>query len=88
MKQLILITLSMLLVGCANLQGDRKFPTAPDEIMAACPDLSLVNSTTDKLSAVVDVVTDNYAQYQYCQVKVNGWIKWYNTQKVIFDSVK
>jgi hypothetical protein len=56
--------------------------------MSACPDLALVDPTTDKLSVVVDVVTDNYAQYQYCQVKVGGWIKWYNTQKDIFDSVK
>jgi hypothetical protein len=88
MKRILIAVLLLALVGCSTIHPDRKFPSAPDEIMSACPDLSLVDPTTDKLSVVVDVVTDNYAQYQYCQVKVGGWIKWYNTQKDIFDSVK
>lgn len=88
MKRILIVGLLLTLVGCAGVQTARKFPSAPDEIMSACPDLTLIDPRTDKLSVVVDVVTDNYTQYQYCQVKVGAWIKWYNTQKDIFESVK
>ena len=88
MKSILIAGLLVALVGCASIQTERKFPSAPAEIMSDCPDLSLVDPKIDKLSVVVDVVTDNYTQYQYCQVKVGGWIKWYNTQKDIFESVK
>jgi hypothetical protein len=47
----------------------------------------LINPTT-KLSDVVDIVVTNYGQYKECQVKVDSWIDWYNTQKQIFESVK
>jgi len=88
MKRILIAGLLLLLAGCAGLQANRKFPTAPAEIITDCPDLTLIDPKTDKLSVVVDVVTDNYTQYQYCQVKVGAWIKWYNTQKDIFESVK
>ena len=89
MKRILIIGLLAALTGCATtVQVPRKFPEVPAEIASACPDLTLVDPTTDKLSVVVDVVTDNYTQYQYCQVKVGGWIKWYNDQKSIFESVK
>jgi hypothetical protein len=88
MKRILIVVLLLALVGCAGMQTERKFPPVPDEINQACPDLTLIDPKTDKLSVVVDVVTDNYTQYQYCQVKVGGWIKWYNDQKAIFESVK
>jgi len=88
MKRILIAVLLLALVGCAGVQTARKFPAVPDEINQACPDLTLIDPKTDKLSVVVDVVTDNYAQYQYCQVKVGAWIKWYTTQKEILESVK
>jgi hypothetical protein len=82
-----IITLALLLSACTAVPVDRKFPSIPTEFTRACPDLKLVNPTT-KLSDVVDIVVTNYGQYKECQVKVDSWIDWYNSQKQIFESVK
>ena len=81
-----IIALTLMLSACTAVPVDRKFPTIPTELVQACPDLKLINPTT-KLSDVVDVVVTNYGQYKECQVKVDSWIDWYNTQKKIFESV-
>jgi hypothetical protein len=82
-----IIALTLLLSACTSVPVDRKFPSVPTELTQACPDLKLINPTT-KLSDVVDIVVANYGQYKECQVKVDSWINWYNTQKQIFESVK
>jgi hypothetical protein len=82
-----IIVLTLLLSACTAVPVDRKFPSIPTELTQACPDLKLINPTT-KLSDVVDIVVTNYGQYKECQVKVDSWIDWYNTQKQIFESVK
>jgi hypothetical protein len=64
-----------------------KFPAVPAELLKACPDLNLVDPKTDKLSDVLNVVTDNYITYYECKSKVDDWIEWYNSQKTIFDKV-
>jgi hypothetical protein len=56
--------------------------------MTSCPPLVTVDSSTTKLSIVIDAVVTNYGQYQACDVKVDAWIEWYDTQRKIFDSVK
>ena len=66
----------------------RDFPKAIEEIMQACPDLQRTSSETSKLSEVLQVVVSNYAQYHECRAKVDSWIKWYNEQKKIYESVK
>ena len=88
MKRILIASVLMLsLSGCLPT-GTRSFPDIPDNLKVACPDLILVDPNTSKLSDVLNVVTDNYAQYQTCQVEVDGWLRWYNEQKTIFDSVK
>jgi hypothetical protein len=82
-----IVVLTVLLTACQAVPVDRKFPEVPSDLQQACPDLKLVNPTT-KLSDVVDIVVTNYGQYKECQVKVDSWIDWYNTQKKIFESVK
>jgi hypothetical protein len=82
-----IIALTLLLSACTAVPVDRKFPSIPVELTQACPDLQLVNQTT-KLSDVLNIVVTNYGQYKECQVKVDSWIDWYNTQKQIFESVK
>lgn len=87
MKSIILL-ISVLLTACAGtVPVQRNFPEVPVELMAACPSLKTVEGT-DKLSKVLDVVTDNYALYHECRVKTDAWIDWYKTQKQIFDEVK
>jgi len=83
-----IIALTILLSACTAVPVDRKFPSIPTELQQACPDLKTINTQTTKLSEVVDIVVTNYSQYKECQVKVDSWIDWYNTQKQIFESVK
>ena len=89
MKTLLLIPVAFLLSGClfTTVPVKRNFPEVPKEIMEACPDLKAVPDT-EKLSEVLKVVTENYSQYQECKIKVDTWVEWYKTQKIIFDSVK
>jgi hypothetical protein len=89
MKTLLLIPAAFLLTGClfTTVPVKRTFPEVPKEIMEACPDLKAVPDT-EKLSEVLKVVTENYSQYQECKIKVDTWVEWYKTQKIIFDSVK
>lgn len=87
MKLLIAI-LALSLSACVSVPVERKFPKAPEELMASCPDLQAIPVGTTQLSVVVEAVTANYGQYQMCQTKNDTWIDWYNKQKEIFDSVK
>ena len=87
MKILAVILASLTLTACVT-PVKRNFPEVPEELRKACPGLEQVDPKTTQLSEVVRVVTDNYAQYHECKVKVDSWIEWYNTQKSIFDSVK
>ena len=87
MKKLILILSTVLLTACGTVPVQRTFPEVPAELLTTCHSLKTVEGT-DKLSKVIEVVADNYAQYHECSVKVDAWIDWYKTQKQIFDEVK
>ena len=84
----IVLTFALLLSACVSVPVERKFPKAPGEIQAPCVNLQTIDSSTTKLSVVVDSVVTNYAQYRECQIKTDSWIQWYNDQKKIFESVK
>ena len=86
--KLLIAVLALSLSACVSVPVDRKFPKAPEELMAICPDLQTIPVGTTQLSVVVEAVTTNYGQYQLCQAKSSTWIDWYNEQKKIFDSVK
>lgn len=86
MKNIFTIFLLIMLTGCA-VPVKRTFPDVPNELKTNCPDLILIQPTK-KLSDVVIVVTDNYSQYQECQLKIDSWIEWYDKQKDIFNNVK
>ena len=86
MKQLLILTL--LLAGCSTaVPVKRNFPEVPEELKTTCPELKEVADGTTKLSDVLIVVTDNYAEYKGCQIKVDLWNEWYKEQKKIFDEV-
>jgi hypothetical protein len=89
MKRLLMLLPAIMLTGCLQtVPVKMSFPAVPEELTVACPDLQLIDTKTTKLSEVVSVVSSNYGQYQECQVKVDQWIQWYNTQKKIFEEVK
>lgn len=84
----VLVALSLLfLAGCAT-PVQRDFPSVPPSLRSGCEDLTLIEVGTDKLSEVLVVVTGNYAKYHECQIKVETWQEWYNTQRDIFNSIK
>ena len=84
MKKLILIPL-IALVGCVGVPVERKFPGIPEGLKQGCPDLQTVAEDNTKLSELMIVVTSNYKEYHTCQIKVESWLEWYNTQKKIFE---
>jgi len=85
----IFIVFAFLITGCAtSVPVTVKFPDVPKELLVSCPNLKTVDPETKKLSDVLNVVVDNYAQYYGCKSNVDDWIEWYNTQKDIFDKVK
>ena len=91
MKRISILLAAMLLSGCwwtipTVPPVDKKFPDVPKELLAACPDLKLIEDGTTKFSTVISVVKDNYAQYATCKIEVDNWIQWYNDQKSIFNT--
>ena len=88
MKRLILIS-AILLSACATpVPVVMKFPSATDSMLTKCPDLKAVDPKTDKLSDIIQTVTNNYEQYYDCKANLDDWIEWYNGQKKIFENIK
>jgi hypothetical protein len=89
MKKLALLLPALMLTGCLTTPPViPKFPDIPKELLVACPDLKTIDPANDKLSTVIETVTDNYAQYYDCKSKVDDWATWYKGQQKIWDSIK
>ena len=85
----IFIVFAFLITGCAtSVPVTVKFPDVPKELLVSCPNLKTVDPETKKLSDVLNVVVDNYAQYYDCKSNVDDWIEWYNAQQKIFNNIK
>ena len=88
MKSLLILVPFIFLLGCDDeVPITTAWPNVPSEIKQACPDLKNVKEGTTKLSEVIDVVVDNYAEYHECRAKVDAWIEWYNTQQKIHNEL-
>ncbi len=88
MKKLLLISL-LALAGCSTVVPVKmSFPQVPEELKKSCPALKEVDPATTKLTEVLKVVTANYGQYNECQVNLDAWIQWYDSQKKIFEEVQ
>jgi len=83
MKKLALLLAVTLLAGCSTAPVIPKWPEVPKELLEACPDLKTVDPKNDKLSAIVEVVADNYKEYYDCKAQVDNWISWYKGQQKI-----
>jgi len=71
MKKLFLI-LTVMLAGCSTpVPVTVKFPDAPREMLIACPDLTTVDTSTTKLSDILETVTGNYQKYYDCRSQVD-----------------
>ena len=88
MKKLALLITVLILTGCQSVPVVPKWPDVPEDLKQACPDLKEVDPKNDKLSVIVEVVTDNYKQYYDCKAKVDDWIVWYQGQQKIWEKLK
>lgn len=90
MKKFFIILLvsfaaALVLTGCTTVPPVYpKWPEVPQEIKTVCPALREIEPTT-KLSDVVKSVVENYGTYHECRIQIEGWIEWYNTQKIIYE---
>lgn len=84
----LLIALLLCLTGCSTtVPVTAKFPEAPNVLKQQCPPLAKLKDDA-KLSDVATTVTINYSTYYECAIKVDGWIEWYEVQKITFESIK
>lgn len=88
MKKLAVLITAIFLAGCQSVPVIPKWPEVPEDLKQTCPDLKTVDPNNDKLSTIVEVVTDNYKQYYDCKAKVDDWIEWYKGQQKIWDKLK
>ena len=87
-KFFIIAMFSFLLVGCSTtVPVTNNWPSVPAGLLDQCPDLEKITIENPQLSDVLTTVTRNYSKYHECQIRVDLWIKWYNTQKEIFENV-
>lgn len=89
MKKLVLLIPVFLLAGCLGTAPVvPNWPEVPKELLEACPDLKTIDPNNDKLSAVIDIVADNYKQYYDCKSQVDNWALWYKGQQEIWKTLK
>ena len=86
MKSFIILSL-VVLTGCSSVPVKRNFPEIPSILLEKCPQLEKLKEDA-KLSDVAKTVTNNYSTYYECAVKHDAFVEWYNSQKLIFESVK
>ena len=84
-NKLISLIAAVVLVGCTTAPVKLKFPEAPEELTKSCGDLQLVKQDDHQFSNFLNTVVDNYGVYYECKIQADGWKRWYDEQKKIFD---
>lgn len=88
MKKLALLIAVLVLTGCQSVPVTPKWPEVPKELLESCPDLKTVDPSNNKLSTIIDTVTDNYSEYYECKSTVDDWITWYKGQQKFWETLK
>lgn len=89
MKLFVIALAAALLTGCSTVVPIKQtWPDAPPSLEKACPPLKEIDPTNKSITDLLSVVIENYALYQQCSGKVEGWNDWYNKQKKVFEQVK
>ena len=89
MKSLLIIGSMVVLTGCTSfLPVKQKFPEPVKELTEPCPDLKMIEGNQVAITELLKTVVNNYALYYQCSNKNEGWNKWYEEQKKIYDKVK
>ena len=85
MKKIAIILATVLFVGCASSPMRVKFPEAPEELQKDCGSLEIIEQDNHQFSNFLNVVVDNYSMYYECKLQADGWKRWYDEQKKIFN---
>jgi hypothetical protein len=85
MQNKLVLFAAVILFGCSTVPVKLKFPEAPEELTRACGDLTLVKQDDHQFSNFLNVVVDNYGVYYECKIQADGWKRWYDDQRKIFN---
>jgi hypothetical protein len=85
MKKLLIICSVIMLSGCLATTSKVKFPEAPEELQKDCGTLEVIQPDNHQFSNFLNVVVDNYGTYYECKLQADGWKRWYDEQKKIFN---
>ena len=78
----------IMVAGCSTtVPVVAKFPNVPEKLMQKCPQLKTIDADKPSIIDVTKTVTENYTTYHECEVKIEGWIEWYQLQKNIFEEI-
>jgi hypothetical protein len=82
------LIIALALAGCTVAPIKQKFPEAIPELKEKCPDLKQIEGDKVAITDLLKSVITNYNMYYECSLKNDGWNKWYNEQKKIYETVK
>lgn len=86
------ILFTLILSGCSVFQKPvpvkPKFPEAVPELKEKCPDLITLEGNQVAITDLLKAIVKNYQLYYECSTKNEGWNKWYEEQKKIYETVK
>lgn len=91
MKLFVALLIVILFSGCSTVVPVKpKFPDAVPELTQKCRDLELVvgNGNPVSITDMLKTIVNNYSLYYQCSNRVDGWNKWYEEQRKIYESVK
>lgn len=89
--KILIAAAALVLSGCSILVPVKpRFPEAVPELIEKCKELQQVPATGNPVAItdMLKVIVNNYGLYYQCSNKVDGWNRWYEEQRKIYESVK
>ena len=83
-----LLIISLIISACTTVPVMPAWPAVPAELREPCPPLRLWNTQPLALADLLEVVTNNYAQYHACAAQNSAWREWYDAQQRIWNTVR
>ena len=81
---------ALVISGCSLFQKPvpiaPKWPDAVTELRERCPDLQTIEGDKVAVTEFLKAVVKNYQLYYECSIKNEGWNKWYDEQKKIYEN--